>query len=119
MQLSLREIYAADQPLAKLSQLDLPGKVAFRIVWLLDQIVNHIKKSEEVKTKLAQKHGDIIGENKYHIKEENKAEYIKEINELLDEKVELNFEPLDPSLLEETKLKAVDLYLLRFFFQGE
>ena len=107
--------------LAKLMELKLPVKVAYRLNKLANKFDTEIKfyndKRNELVKELGEKKLDEEGNetDQIEVKKENLAEFYKKINEMVEIETEVNYEPIsiselgdiviEPKLLSETFFK--------------
>jgi len=107
--------------LAKLLELKLPVKVAYRLNKLNNKFNSEVKffndKRNELINELGEKKLDAEGKEteQIEVKKENLAEFYKKLNEIVEVETEVNYEPIsiselgdiviEPKLLSETFFK--------------
>ena len=123
--------------LSKILLQDLPFKIQYRFIRLLEAADSELKRFQTLQRKMFDKWGELekvpvlnedgtpkIDENNepvmkdtgnMHIKPENFQEYNKEINELLNEEVEVWYEPIPIEELDDVKLNKMDYDMIKPF----
>lgn len=117
MKVKLEKIVNGKQSLVNLLNQSLPVKTSYRLGKLVSKVERELKDFEAKRLELVKKHGDPVegDSNKIQVREGNLEEFTKELNELLDVDVDLNFEPVSLDQLADAKLSAVDLNALSDF----
>jgi hypothetical protein len=122
IELTLGEINLATQSLKKLSECDLPINIAYRITKIIKVINSELEHIENLRMSLINKYGkQEPGKDMIVVPSEKQNIFLMEFNKLLEEKVNLDFEPALISDLKEynIKLSAMDLIFLEKFLKTE
>ena len=116
MKISIRQILQLQQTksLAKLLKQDIPSEDAISLYTLVKQFEDALKYFENKRVELVAEYGDPQdGTDEFTIKDEKKLEqFNKEINKVLDEQIETDFEPIDAEKFEDVKISVDDLETL-------
>lgn len=116
--MKLIKIVNAVDNLDKLSMLSLPAKESFKVVNLLMEIDPYIKNYHTQKNNLLAKYGDSEDEKTYTIREDEKDNFIKEVEDLGNIEITLNFEKIKIS--DKLTIRAADLVnILEFVEVGD
>ena len=92
--MKLIKLVNAVESLNKLSDLLLPAKESFKLAKLIGEIEPNILNYNEQRNKLLMKYGDTTDRESYSIRQEEKAQFIQEIQELGAIEIDLNFEKI-------------------------
>ena len=121
MKVKLKELVQADKSLSALiEQKDVPAKFQWRLATLVEAIRNY----QELHDKIVKDHYAVNDDGKLVVKKESVEQVQSEINELLEEEVEINYEAIDINEImnkkDETgeplvKINAIDFINLRPF----
>jgi len=87
------QIYISSSAFNELTKEKLPGKTSYDIIKLTREINNEIDVIEKVRLGLVEKYGEKTG-NAIEVKRDsqNHVEFVKEMNEVLDQEIDLNFD---------------------------
>ena len=102
--------------LQKLLNQDLPASTSFDLMPLAEAIEKEVERYESVRKPVLEKYGEVKEDtNMVEIKEENREEFIEEMNELLEKEVELPSVKISKEILADAKLSTIDLLKLKSF----
>lgn len=108
MNLTNREIYEARESLNKLFDMVWPIRVSFKLAELIAKLSDPFANIEKVRQGLIKRYG-VSGENgKLEVKPDNEKweEFIEQVNDLMEQKVEVVFEPIElPEIVGENKVE--------------
>jgi len=96
---TLREILIAKPALESLSSIKLPIKTSYHISKLIRLLNHEINEFEDYRVKLVKKIGVDDGNGMITIPEDKKDEFGKQMDELLENTVDINLNPISLSLL--------------------
>jgi len=121
MKIKLGELKSIEESLKKLITMSLPIRIAYNLSKTLKKVSDELALFEEQKNNLIRKYGSEDEEKKViEVKDPEKmVNFAKEINELLGVEMDLEFTPIDISLLEGKELSAADMINLNMFFTCE
>jgi hypothetical protein len=102
--------------LAKLRDMDLAIKDSYAVCKIVKALEESMKIYADAKTDLFKKHGDAEGEA-ITVSEEKKPAFLKDLQELLDIEVELEFKPI--KLPDDTKVSPKFIQALEKFLDLE
>ena len=102
MKIKLGELKSIEESLKKLITMSLPIRIAYNLSKTLKKVSDELALFEEQKNNLIRKYGSEDEEKKViEVKDPEKmVNFAKEINELLGVEMDLEFTPIDISLLE-------------------
>lgn len=101
MKLTVKEIFNISQGLNTLLDKELPTSVALSIQRNYKKVGEEVQTASEVRNKLADKYKKYTDEDGYFKDDKKKSEYNKELNELYDQTVEIELNPIKLSNLGE------------------
>lgn len=113
MKVKLIDIYSSVGSLNKLIDEPLPAKISFKLMKLLNQLNQEVKLIEDQRTKLIKK---FAGEEGTTVKDENKEQFIKELTEILEEFVDISWEPVSIDALGDIKMSVAELSKVQYLF---
>ena len=116
MEMELKELVNAKDGLSKLVKQDLNITLAFKLSKDLKKIEEELKIFEEKRMGLFKKYGE-EKEGQMQVSKSNFEPFLKELEELLSVKVNIEFNKLKMSQIEGVKLSAVDLLALSSFIE--
>ncbi len=120
IKLTLKQIVPMIESLNSVSSLPLPAKEAYRFALATKSIQEKIQAYEQTRQSLITRYGektkDDKGEDVIRVKNENMNDFVKEIDSLLSETIEINMPPISIDLLGDAKLTTVQMNLLSPFF---
>jgi hypothetical protein len=102
--------------LPKLQNMDLTVGQSYAVVKVCDALDKHKKIYDEAKQNLFTKHGDKEGEA-ITVSEEKKPAFLKDLQELLDIEIEVDFKPIE--LPKDAKVSPVFISALKPFLKLE
>lgn len=122
---SIKDIIGGKEVFKKLAEMPLNIKVAYNIARIIREIEKENKTFEDTRQKLLFKYGEkdpsgqlIINQNnQITIIPEQINNYNKEIQELLDEKIKLNVEPINLNDLGEIQITPAEIYQINIFIK--
>lgn len=118
IKLSLRQIASMVNSINSIMSLPLPAKDSYRLGVAAKLIQERIIVYEQARQNLVTKYGEKVEkENVIRVKDENIEAFTKEIEGLLQETVEVNFDPISIELLGDNKINANDMANLSPFFK--
>lgn len=105
--MKLLKLVNASDNLNKLGDMLLPAKESFKVVQLLLEIEPHLQNYNFQRNKLLAKYGSSEDEKTYVIREEEKENFIKEVEDLGNIEIDLRYEKINIS--NGLTIKAADL----------
>lgn len=117
MKCKLSEMLNASEALKKVAAISLPAKTSYRLMRLAKKFDSEIKTFDAKRFELLKKYGEETAEKKgyYQIKPENVEVFSKEMEGVVSEEVELDYEPITLDMFGEAKLSAIELLNLDAF----
>jgi hypothetical protein len=118
VELTLGEIKNLEHSFTKLVEQDLPVRLAYRLGKILKQINNELEHIENLRIALVKKYGTNDEKtNTINVSIDKLEAFLQEWTELLNEKVNLDFEKIKLSELEELEIKItpIDFIKLEYF----
>jgi hypothetical protein len=124
MKVKVGDLRVADMALAKLAEKDLPVKVAFKLGRIVNAISSEIALLEKHKLELITKYGDVDDNGNRSISQmsPNIMSFMQEWNSLMEEEVDVMFEPLSQDFLSEISyinMSPRDMSGMMIFFKDE
>lgn len=127
IRVELKDILEGQEVLHKLSNEQVPGRVAFRIGRLLKKLEESLGTYNEVRINILQKYAmrDENGEyklndkNEYQFDSDNLKLFIDEMNKLISEEVEIEADPINFSDIENINFTPSEITLLEPFLKIE
>jgi len=117
MQVKLSEVYNSIESLNKLSEMQLPLPISYKLVKLLKQLSNEIEAIEKLRQKLIKKHGKEDETGNITVTEENKQEFLNEFSALLNTKINIDFDPIPLDSIKDITMSITDMSRLDFIFK--
>lgn len=123
MKVTLKNIYGASNILALLVEQKLPIKIAFRLTRLITRLNEEYNNLDTQRRKLLAEYGTQIKESdpqnpSFTFDPEGQENFTKEFNELLDEKIEIEWEAISiEDLGSEITLSVRELNSIGFIFR--
>ena len=117
MKVSLGEIYMSTTVMNKLIDAPLSAKLSFRLVRVMKEMNDILKNLEDERAKLIKKYGQDGGDGNITVSEDNKNKFLEEFYALLEEKIEINWEQMDPDVLGDTPLSVGEISKIGFLFK--
>lgn len=116
MTITLGEIFTAKAPITKLMNQSLPLKASYRLSKMVDKLNEEYNRINDFQKKTMLKYGS-EKDGIIQVDEDKAEDYRKEFEELLEEEIELPFDPIGIELLgTEAKLSAMEMRALNPFF---
>lgn len=122
---SIKDIIGGKEVFKKLAEMPLNIKVAYNIARIIREIEKENRTFEETRQKLLFKYGEKDSSGQLIINQNNQItiipdqikNYNKEIQELLDEKIKLNVEPINLNDLGEIQITPAEIYQINMFIK--
>lgn len=119
MKIKLKDIAQVQNSLINLVQMKIPATVAWKFSRVTKQINDEFTGFNTAREQLFKKYGQPKGEGPsmtLEILPENVDIFRKEINDLLEEDIDINFEPVSVSILGAAEISIADITNLSMFF---
>ena len=111
MKFTLAEVRGMQKGLLTLTQAQLPIRVSYKLIKLLNFCGKELGVVEETRIKLVKKYSeenpDKPGE--FQVKPENDEKFREELTQLMEEEVEFEMEPISLNELDGIKISPIDL----------
>lgn len=122
---SIKDIIGGKEVFKKLAEMPLNIKAAYNIARTIREIEKENKTFEDTRQKLLFKYGEKDSSGQLIINQNNQItiipeqinNYNKEIQELLDEKIKLNVEPINLNDLGEIQITPAEIYQINMFIK--
>ena len=122
---SIKDIIGGKEVFKRLVEMPLNIKVAYNIARIIREIEKENKTFEDTRQKLLFKYGEKDSSGQLIINQNNQItiipeqinNYNKEIQELLDEKIKLNVEPISLNDLGEIQITPAEIYQINMFIK--
>ena len=119
MKIKIREIYNCRNALAKLANAQMPISLSYKFARMLKSLNDEYAIIEDQRIELVKKHGEEINGNEHQIKtDEQKENFIKDFDVLLDNEIDLEFEKINIEEMENINISPQELSILSFIFNG-
>jgi hypothetical protein len=112
MKIKLGELKNAETSLQKLIEKDLNIKIAYKLGKLIKIISAEFKEIEDSRVKLIKKYGKEDENKNIQVLPENNEKFYIEFQQLLDEEIDIDFEPLALEELGEISMTTTDVLKL-------
>lgn len=109
MTLTLLQIKNSETVLNKLLTSPLPVKVSYRLSKIIKKLNDELTQFENSRQKLFEKYGTNDGQGAITVGEQNQAVFLKELNELLSETVELDDIKIHLDDIADIKFSAIEI----------
>lgn len=111
MKFTLAEIRGMQRGLLTLTQTQLPIRVSYRLAKLFNFCRQELTIIEETRIKLVKKYSkeDLDKPGEYEVKSENGEKFREELEQLMEEEVEFEFDPISLDELDGIKISPLDL----------
>jgi len=117
MKIKLSQIYRAAPVVLKLTDQEMPIKMAYRIHKAIQNLQTEYARIEQLRMDLVKKYGEEI-EQKLQVKQEHIIQFTQEFSGLLEEEIELDFDYIDLDALPESlQITAQDLGAIEFLLK--
>jgi hypothetical protein len=93
MQFRLGVMKMVEPSVEKLLKEDLPIRISYRISKFHDNVIKELNRIENLRQQLVRRYGAEV-ENVIRVTEENMSEFNREYEELLNETIDIDFEPI-------------------------
>ena len=114
MQLKLNQVYQAESVLKKITNQEMPIKLAYRIQKSVGQLRTEYLRIEDLRMNLVKKYGEEENQ-KLQVKPDQVQAFVQEFGELLQEETEIDVTPIKIEDLPDTiKLSPLEVELLGF-----
>lgn len=123
MKVTLGKINASVDALRKVSDMELPIRIAYRIGKALSKISEEQLEFDKHRQKLFEKYGEKVKDDegnetdRIQVPRENMEKFIGELEELLGEQVDIDAEPIMLDDLEDIRLTPLEMSALSYLFQ--
>lgn len=122
---TLKDILEGQETLQKLSNSPLPGRTAFQIGRMLKKLETVLGTYNETRTKLIDKYAnhkedgtpEFNDKGEYQFSEDNIKIYVKEINDLVSEEIELDVMPIRLEDIENITFTPSEMAMLEPFME--
>jgi len=116
IEVTLAELNSVVESLNNLVKVPMPAKYAFRFGKVAKQLQSELADLRTHRNALYTKHGETQEDGNIQVKPENLQNFYKEVEDLLSEKIDLSFEPMPISLLNDSTVTIADMAWLDKFF---
>lgn len=117
MQVKLSEVYNSIEPLNRLSELQLPLTISYKLVKIVKKLSEEVESIEKMRQKLIKKHGKEDENKNIIVPEERKQDFINEFTTLLNSKIKLDFEQISSQEIKDITMSVSDMSRLHFLFK--
>lgn len=125
MTITLQNILESQETLQSLSMKTLRGRTAYQVARLLKRLESELTAYNDTRMKLIEQYAkkaedgtyELNERNEYQFTSENMQAYVEEINNLLQEKIELDVNPLNLDDLVDLEFTPADMVALEPFIQ--
>ena len=117
MKVSLGEIYMSTSVMNKLIDMPLKATLSFRLARIMRDINDILKNLEDERSKLIKKYGQDSGDGNITVSEQNKENFLDEFQSLLEDKIEINWEPIDTDSLGDSTISVAEISKIAFLFK--
>lgn len=122
MEITINNVIGLNKVLNLFINKELPIKTAFKLNRLLLEIEKELILAEKLRVNLFKRYAETDkADGQEKIPSEKEASYMQEFNEILDTKININFEPISLEELgniEEMKLSIVEMRFLNLILQN-
>jgi len=118
MKIQIKDLLSANESLKLVVKKELPVKCSYRLMRLANKISSELKVFDANRVELLKKYGEKI-KGGFKIKPENKENFEKDIEILLNEKLNFDFEPIPLEVFGDIKTSLADMLGLDKFIRGE
>ncbi len=117
MNLFLRELFNAKEAFSRLLEEPLPTDVAVELRELTNTINTHFTVLEEKRNDLIKSVGTEKEGGEFEFSKENQDEFVEKFDKMLDTKLDIKWDLLSITALEDAKISVKDLNTLSFLFK--
>jgi hypothetical protein len=118
MEVQIKDLLSANESLRLIAKKELPVKCSYRLMRLANKISSELKVFNTNRLELLKKYGEKV-KGGFKIKPENSENFEKDIETLLDEKLNLDVEPILLEVFGDIKTSLGDMLGLDKFIRGE
>lgn len=131
LEITLRELAPVIQSMNNFVEVPLPAKHSWRLSRVMKKLQEDIQDFNTSRQELFDKYGTEAkmtdeqakmaspGSKAIQITEENREVFAKELDELLNETIEIEFEPIPISMFADSNLSIADMANLEMFFDDD
>lgn len=120
MQITLREVNEIRPSLERLLKTTMPIIPSFRLGKVLKEIINEQREFDVHRDLLVRKYGvENPEKTEVRVPQEKVADFMNELNKLLDEKFDIAFSPIEVKSLGDISMPVEDMIHLQMFFADE
>lgn len=119
MEIKVKDIVLARTVLEELSERNLPARTSFKIALLVKKVLPILQTFEEQRNNIIVKLGQKSEDGTYVVPPERMPEANKYLGDIGEEIVEIDFTPIDISLLGDIEIKPAHLLLLDPFLDQQ
>lgn len=125
LEITLRELSAIIASLNNFVQVPIPAKYSWRLGRVMKSLQSEVDSFSDHRAKLFRKYGEEVKPEteeqkaqgtQFKIKPEHMEKFTKELNDLLSEIIEIEFDQIPISLIEDSKMTIADMVNLDLFF---
>lgn len=125
LEITLRELSAIIASLNSFVQVPIPAKYSWRLGRVMKKLQSEVDSFADHRATLFQKYGEEVEPEteeqkmqgtQFKIKPENMDIFSSELNELLSETIEIEFDKIPISLIEDSNMTIADMVNLDLFF---
>ena len=116
--MKLAELVASDNALETLSKMQMKAKASYRIATAINQITPHIASFTQIQEDLINKYGEEVdGQVKVETESEHFPEFIREINDVLNEDVVVDVKKIKLKELGDVEVTPRDMLALGWLIE--
>jgi hypothetical protein len=116
IKVTLGEIKQIEEILSKLVNESLPVKISYKLSKIIPLLNAELERFEKFRVERISKYGEADEEGNTKVLPENVEVFVNEMNELMAESIDLDFDPISiDTLPDDTKLSAVEIHSLAKF----
>ncbi len=121
MQLTVLEVLNAQRALSNLASKPLPVRTSLRVANLLTKVEVEVKRAETRRVNLVEKYGipNASDPKEISVQPDKTEAFSKEFTSLLEEKVNLDFTPINVADLGDIEIAPIDMRYLSALFITE
>ena len=113
----LHDLVVAEQPMARLMEQKMSALTAYRLALIARQVEPHLEAFKKQRLEIARRFGE-EKDGQVTVPKERMEEFLKELQPLLDEEVEIKFRPISPQDID-GQISPQDIYSLWWLFDNE
>jgi len=115
MKITLRELIQIDSALGRVLEAPLPIKTAFKFRKIVKLLRTDVQVLEETRKMLIERYSVAEESGRRRLIEDTREEFEKEYQELMDQEIEFDFEPVSINELSSVSLSAKEAFDLERF----